>query len=120
MAKMNMKLQGTQAATMVIVELLTLSRDEKPLQGQQPVSSLPKALTTKETLSLLMDVADACMGSPWRRLKSSESLFEALLSAVTRVAASQGNTMLKILLLRVKNLILAACAQVQFSCCPFS
>ncbi|CAM6044662.1 unnamed protein product [Sphagnum compactum] len=111
MAKMNMKLQGTQAATMVIVELLTLSRDEKPLQGQQPVSSLPKALTTKETLSLLMDVADACMGSPWRRLKSSESLFEALLSAVTRVAASQGNKMLKILLLRVKNLVLAACAQ---------
>lgn len=111
LAKMNIKLQASQSAAVIITRLLRAESDGSPLRV--PVDGRLSRGPIRETLSLLMDAADACMASPWRRLKSCESLFETLLSGVAQMGGLQGNQLLRIFLLRVKSLVLATCAQVR-------
>jgi phosphatidylinositol 4-kinase len=110
--KVNVKLQTFQAVAILEINWITqaFSSDEK-VHANQSAGSLIKD-PIREALSLLMDIADACITSPWRRLKSCEALFEAVVTGVARVSAYQSSQMLKILLLRFKTLVLAICAQV--------
>lgn len=67
-----------------------------------------------ETLALLIDAAEACLLSVWRKLRACEELFISLLSGIAQVAVSRGGQPLRVLLIRLKPLVLAACMQVCF------
>lgn len=110
LAKMNMKLQISQAAAAVTTLLLKAESHGRP--SKSPVDGRVLKGPTRETLSLLMDVADACIASPWRRLRSCESLFGTVLSAVSELGALQGKQTLRVILLRIKTLVVSTCAQV--------
>ncbi|XP_024530657.1 phosphatidylinositol 4-kinase alpha 1 [Selaginella moellendorffii] len=60
-----------------------------------------------ETVTLLMDVADSCVTSPWRRIQACEVLFESLLSSVAEIVSAHGN---RTILHRLRLLILCTCA----------
>ncbi|GMI74628.1 hypothetical protein like AT1G49340 [Hibiscus trionum] len=64
-----------------------------------------------ETLALLIDAAEACLLSVWRKLRACEELFTSLLSGIAQVAVSRGGQPLRVLLIRLKPLVLAACMQ---------
>lgn len=99
--KINAKLQVSQAASTVYTKCFLLSK----VDGEGPGNSL------REALALLLDAADACVVSPWRRLKASEDLFDCLLHGLVSAAALCGSQFLKVLLLRLKTLVLDTCAQ---------
>jgi hypothetical protein len=111
LAKMNVKLQIAQIAAVMQHQLLLKPEYKGRLVRSHSDGRLPKA-PIRDTLSLLMDLADACITSPWRRLKSCEVLVGILVSGVAKVGASYGSQMLRILLLRFKTLLLAICGQV--------
>lgn len=110
LAKMNMKLQASQAAAAVITIVWKSESERRPLKS--PTDSRSTTSPTQESVVLLLDVADACTASPWRRMRSCECLFGTLLSGVSKACASQENQILRILLLRIKSLVLATCSQV--------
>lgn len=65
-----------------------------------------------ETLALMIDAAEACLLSVWRKLRICEELFSCLLSGVAQIAIARGGQLLRVLLIRLKPLVLTACAQV--------
>ncbi|XVE49405.1 hypothetical protein DITRI_Ditri01bG0080200 [Diplodiscus trichospermus] len=100
-SRVNAKLSVYQAAArMQIRSLLSLDADAK---------------TTKklvlETLALLIDAAEACLLSVWRKLRACEELFSSLLSGIAQVAVPRGGQPLRVLLIRLKPLVLAVCMQ---------
>ncbi|KAG0561044.1 hypothetical protein KC19_9G032800 [Ceratodon purpureus] len=109
LAKMNMKLQASQAAATVMTIVLKSESELRP--SRSPTDRRSSKSPTQEIVALLLDTADACMASPWRRMKSCECLFGTLLSGVSKSCSSQGNQILRILLLRIKTLVLATCSQ---------
>ncbi|KAJ6739042.1 hypothetical protein OIU74_003911 [Salix koriyanagi] len=64
-----------------------------------------------ETLALLMDAAEACLLSVWRKLRVCEELFSSLLGGIAQIAVTRGGQPMRVLLIRLKPLVLAACAQ---------
>ncbi|KAL3597325.1 hypothetical protein D5086_008962 [Populus alba] len=64
-----------------------------------------------ETLALLMDAAEACLFSVWRKLRICEELFSSLLGGIAQIAVTRGGQPMRVLLIRLKPLVLAACAQ---------
>ncbi|KAI6677773.1 hypothetical protein NL676_038569 [Syzygium grande] len=64
-----------------------------------------------ETLVLFTDAAEACLLSVWRKLRMCEDLFSALLMGMTQIAVTKGGQQLRVLLIRLKLLVLTACAQ---------
>ena len=110
LAKMNMKLKTSQAAAAVLSIVLKSESEWKP--ARSPTDRRSSKSPTQEIMALLLDTADACIASPWRRMKSCEFLFVTLLSGVSKACSSQGNQILRILLLRIKSLVLATCSQV--------
>ncbi|KAF7810902.1 phosphatidylinositol 4-kinase alpha 1 [Senna tora] len=62
-------------------------------------------------VALLIDAAEACLLSVWRKLKTCEELFSSLLLGVAQIAASRGGQPLRILLIRLKPIVLTVCAQ---------
>lgn len=111
LAKMNMKLQASQAAAAVMT--IVLKSEWKP--SRSPTDRRSSKSPIHEIVALLLDTADACLASPWRRMRSCEFLFGTLLSGVSKACSSQGNQILRILLLRFKSLVLATCSQVSRS-----
>lgn len=67
-----------------------------------------------EALALLVDASDACLVSVWRKLRVCEELFSALLDGILQIAVTRGGQLLRVLLIRLKPLVLTACAQVHF------
>lgn len=67
------------------------------------------------TLALLVDAAEACLCSVWRKLRICEELFSSLLSGISQIALTRGGQLLRVLLIRLKPLVLATCAQVHTS-----
>ncbi|XP_027354041.1 phosphatidylinositol 4-kinase alpha 1 isoform X3 [Abrus precatorius] len=55
-----------------------------------------------ETVAILIDAAEACLLSGWRKLRSCEELFNSLLHGVAQIAISRGGQPLRILLIRLK------------------
>ena len=102
--RVNAKLSVYQAvAKMKIKSLVSLETDGKT----------SKRLVL-ETLALLLDAADACLTSVWRKMKACEELFGSLLSGIAKIAVERGGQPLRVLLIRLKPLVLAVCAQVKF------
>ncbi|KAI8025784.1 Phosphatidylinositol 4-kinase alpha 1 [Camellia lanceoleosa] len=100
-ARINTKLSVFQAAARLkIKSLASLNCDGK---------SSKKLLLS--TLALLVDNAEACLFSVWRKLRTCEELFNSLLSGITQIAITRGGQLLRVLLIRLKPLVLATCAQ---------
>ncbi|KAL0706191.1 hypothetical protein Bca4012_072617 [Brassica carinata] len=99
--RVNAKLSGYHAAAkMKIKSLVSLETDGKT----------SKRLVL-ETLALLLDAADACLTSVWRKMKACEELFGSLLSGIAKIAVARGGQPLRVLLIRLKPLVLAVCSQ---------
>lgn len=64
-----------------------------------------------ETLALLVDAAESCLLSVWRKLRVCEELFSSLLAGIAQIAVIRGGQPLRVLLIRLKPLVLTACAQ---------
>ncbi|KAK4284694.1 hypothetical protein QN277_001489 [Acacia crassicarpa] len=62
-------------------------------------------------VALLIDAAEACLLSVWRKLKTCEELFGSLLLGVAEIAIARGGQPLRILLIRLKPIVLTVCAQ---------
>ncbi|KFK22742.1 hypothetical protein AALP_AAs61128U000100 [Arabis alpina] len=89
------------AAKTKIKSLVSLETDEKT----------SKRLVL-EALTLLLDAADACLTSVWRKVKACKDLFISLLSGVTKMAAAnREHPPPRALFIRLKPLVLAVCAQ---------
>ncbi|XVF44922.1 hypothetical protein PTKIN_Ptkin02bG0162000 [Pterospermum kingtungense] len=100
-SRINAKLSVYQAAArMQIRTLVSLDADAKT----------SKKLVL-ETIALLIDSAEACLLSVWRKLRVCEELFSSLLSGVAQVAIPRGGQPLRVLLIRLKPLVLAVCVQ---------
>lgn len=63
-------------------------------------------------LALLVEAAEACLYSVWRRLRTCEDLFNALLDGISKIAFTRGGHLLRVLLIRFKQLVLLTCAHV--------
>lgn len=107
LAKMNVKLQTAQTACAVQQRFLRPDSKDK-----LPNGNLQKT-RTRDTLLVLMDVADAFIISPLRKLKTSEALVGYLVSVVAEFGGLHGTTIFRTLLQRFKALLLAACGQVR-------
>ncbi|KAK9705237.1 hypothetical protein RND81_07G042300 [Saponaria officinalis] len=59
----------------------------------------------------MIDAAESCLLSVWRKMRICEELFSCLLSVVSQVAIAHGGQLLRVLLFRLKPLVLTACAQ---------
>lgn len=66
------------------------------------------------TLALLIEAAEACLYSVWRKLRVCEELFGAILAGISQIAVTRGGQLLRVLLIRFKPLVLTMCAQVKF------
>ncbi|KAL1309165.1 hypothetical protein HN51_051848 [Arachis hypogaea] len=64
-----------------------------------------------EAVAILIDAAEACLLSGWRKLRTCEDLFSSLLMGVTQIAIARGGQPLRILLIRLKPIVLNVCAQ---------
>ncbi|XP_019197522.1 PREDICTED: phosphatidylinositol 4-kinase alpha 1-like isoform X1 [Ipomoea nil] len=62
-------------------------------------------------LALLIEAAEACLFSVWRKLRTCEDLFSSLLAGISQAAAARSGQLLRVLLIRFKPLVLATCAQ---------
>ena len=101
-ARINTKLSACQAAASVqIKSLLSLDFDGKAAK-----------IMLRGTLALLLDAAEACILSSWRKLRICEELFSSLLNGIAQVAVTRGGQLLRVLLIRLKPLVLTTCAQV--------
>ncbi|PKA52366.1 Phosphatidylinositol 4-kinase alpha [Apostasia shenzhenica] len=69
----------------------------------------------RRTLALLLDAAEACITSSWRKLKICEDLFSTLLDGISQITISRGGQLLRVLLIPLKPLVLTTCAQVDMS-----
>ncbi|XP_031390031.1 phosphatidylinositol 4-kinase alpha 1 [Punica granatum] len=100
-ARINAKLSFYQAvARLQIKSLASLDSDGK--------SSKKLWL---EALVLLTEAAEACLLSVWRKLRMCEDLFSSLVEGMTKIAITKGGQPLRVLLIRIKLLVLTACAQ---------
>lgn len=107
-AKLDLKLQACQEATILQTKCLLLSESDAKFR-----------VSLRDSLPLSFDAADLCIVSPWRKVKSCELLFGSLLSSVVQVAAILGGQILRSVLLRLKSIVLAACAQVSHPSRPY-
>ncbi|OMO73745.1 hypothetical protein CCACVL1_17151 [Corchorus capsularis] len=64
-----------------------------------------------ETITMLIDAAESCLLSVWRKLRVCEDLFSSLLSGAAHVAVNRGGQPLRVLLIRLKPLVFATCMQ---------
>nr|XP_043623129.1 phosphatidylinositol 4-kinase alpha 1-like [Erigeron canadensis] len=62
-------------------------------------------------LALLVEAVEACVYSVWRRLRACEDLFNTLLDGISKIAFTRGGHLLRVLLIRFKQLVLITCAQ---------
>lgn len=100
--RINRKLSVYQAAAILQIKTLaSLDTEGKPSK---------KLL--HGALGLLIEAAEACSFSVWRKLRACEELFGCLLSGISQAAAIRGGQVLRLLLIRLKPLVLATCAQV--------
>ncbi|OIT04706.1 PREDICTED: phosphatidylinositol 4-kinase alpha 1 [Nicotiana attenuata] len=99
--RINAKLAVYQAAARLQIKTLA-SLD---LDGKSSKRLLQGALAS------LIEAAEACLFSVWRKLRACEELFRSLLSGISHAAVARDGQMLRVLLIRFKPLVLATCAQ---------
>lgn len=69
------------------------------------------------TLALLIEAAEACLFSVWRKLRICEELFGSLLGGISQAAVARGGQLLRVLLIRFKPLVLTTCIQADTWAC---
>ncbi|XP_020580537.1 phosphatidylinositol 4-kinase alpha 1 isoform X2 [Phalaenopsis equestris] len=100
-ARINRKLSCCQAAAELQTKgILSLDPDGKASKD-----------ALRRTLALLLDAAEACIISSWRKLKICEDLFSTLLYGISQITVSRGGQLLRVLLIPLKPLVLTTCAQ---------
>ncbi|XP_023769663.1 phosphatidylinositol 4-kinase alpha 1 [Lactuca sativa] len=100
-ARINTKLSVYKAAVKLKVRsLASLDSDGK---------SAKKLL--HGALALLVEAAEACVYSVWRKLRICEDLFSSLLDGISKIAVTRGGHLLRVLFIRFKPLVLTTCAQ---------
>ncbi|KAI5402557.1 phosphatidylinositol 4-kinase alpha 1 [Lathyrus oleraceus] len=100
-ARINTKLSVYKAAvSMKIKSLSALDSDSRSVKR-----------LVYEAVAILIDAAEACLLSGWRKLKTCEELFSSLLLGVAQIAIARGGQPLRILLIRLKPIVLNVCAQ---------
>ncbi|XP_072972382.1 phosphatidylinositol 4-kinase alpha 1 [Typha angustifolia] len=104
-ARINTKISCCQAAT--IVQIKSLNSLETDGKSNKDV--------LRRTLASLLDAAEACILSSWRKLKICEELFSTLLSGISQITVSRGGQLLRVLLIPLKPLVLTTCAQADLS-----
>lgn len=104
-ARINTKLSVYKAAVRLKIKSLT---------ALDSYSSDPKSVKrlVYEAVAILIDAAEACLLSVWRRSRVCEELFSSLLMGVAQIAITRGGQPLRILLIRLKPIVLNVCAQV--------
>ncbi|XP_042499214.1 phosphatidylinositol 4-kinase alpha 1-like isoform X2 [Macadamia integrifolia] len=106
--------QGSQLKARINTKL-SVSRAAAQLQVKTLISHDSDGKSSKrlllEALSLLTDVAEACLLSVWRKLRICEELFSCLLNGVAQIAVTRGGQLLRVLFIRLKPLVLTTCAQ---------
>ncbi|KAJ7978384.1 phosphatidylinositol 4-kinase alpha 1-like [Quillaja saponaria] len=99
--RINTKLSVYQAAVRLIIKsLASLDSDGKSTKR-----------LVYEAVALLIDAAEACLLSVWRKLRVCEELFASLLLGVAQIAVSRGGQPLRVLLIRLKPIVLTVSAQ---------
>ncbi|KAM0028833.1 putative 1-phosphatidylinositol 4-kinase [Helianthus debilis subsp. tardiflorus] len=100
-ARINTKLSVYKAAVKLkIAGLSSLDSDGK----------LSKKLLIG-ALALLVEAAEACVYSVWRKLRVCEDLFSSLLDGIAKIAVTREGHLLRVLFIRFKPLVQATCAQ---------
>lgn len=100
-ARINTKLSVYKAAvSMKIKSLSALDSDSRSVKR-----------LVYEAVAILIDAAEACLLSGWRKLRTCEELFGSLLLGVAQIAIARGGQPLRILLIRLKPIVLNVCAQ---------
>lgn len=100
-SKITAKLSCCQAAIEVQTKgILSLDPDGKASKD-----------ALRRVLALLLDAAEACIISSWRKLKICEDLFSTLLYGISQITVSRGGQLLRVLLIPLKPLVLTTCAQ---------
>ncbi|GAU22033.1 hypothetical protein TSUD_309370 [Trifolium subterraneum] len=100
-ARINTKLSVYKAAvSLKIKSLSALDSDSRSVKR-----------LVYEAVAILIDAAEACLLSGWRKLRSCEELFGSLLLGVAQIAIARGGQPLRILLIRLKPIVLNVCAQ---------
>ncbi|KAI3803662.1 hypothetical protein L1987_31821 [Smallanthus sonchifolius] len=102
-AKINMKLSVYKAAA----KLKVRSHVVPDSDGKSSKKLLHGAL------ALLVEASEACLYSVWRRLRTCEDLFNSLLDGISKIAFTRGGHLLRVLLIRFKQLVLLTCAQAE-------
>lgn len=103
-ARINTKLSVYKAAvSLKIKSLSALDSDSRSVKR-----------LVYEAVAILIDAAEACLLSGWRKLRTCEELFGSLLLGVAQIAIARGGQPLRILLIRLKPIVLNVCAQVHF------
>ncbi|XP_010255687.1 PREDICTED: phosphatidylinositol 4-kinase alpha 1-like isoform X2 [Nelumbo nucifera] len=106
--------QGTPLRVRIVTKL-SVFRAAAQLQIKSLASIDSDGKSSKklllETLALLIDAAEACLLSVWRKLRICEVLFNSLLSGISQIAVTRGGQLLRVLLIRLKPLVLTTCAQ---------
>ncbi|XAR72828.1 1-phosphatidylinositol 4-kinase [Bertholletia excelsa] len=100
-ARINTKLSVFQAAANLKIKSLKLCDSDGKTSKKLLLASL----------ALLVDAAEACLFSVWRKLRICEELFSSLLAGISQIAVTRGGQLLRVLLIRLKPLVLATCAQ---------
>lgn len=100
--RINTKLSVYQAAARLQIKSLT-SLDSDGKSSKRLLHG---------TLALLIEAAEACLFSVWRKLRICEELFSSLLTGISQIAVTRGGQLLRVLLIRFKPLVLTICAQV--------
>ncbi|KAI4295546.1 hypothetical protein L6164_035584 [Bauhinia variegata] len=100
-ARINTKLSVYQAAVRLkIKSLASLDSDGKSVKR-----------LIYEAVAIMIDAAEACLLSVWRKLRNCEELFSFLLLGVAQIAVTRGGQPLRVLLIRLKPIVLTVCAQ---------
>ncbi|KAD4179153.1 hypothetical protein E3N88_27744 [Mikania micrantha] len=100
-ARINTKLSVYRAAVKLkITGLSSLDSDGK----------LSKKLLIG-TLALLVEAAEVCVYSVWRKLRICEDLFSSLLDGISKIAVTREGHLLRVLFIRFKPLVQTTCAQ---------
>ncbi|KAE9586651.1 hypothetical protein Lal_00004922 [Lupinus albus] len=101
-ARINTKLSVYKAAVRLKIKSLAALDSSDPKSVKRLVY---------EAVAILIDAAEACLLSVWRRSRMCEELFSSLLMGVAQIAISRGGQPLRILLIRLKPIVLNVCAQ---------
>lgn len=99
--KINAKLSVYKAAARLqITTFASIDLDGKSAKG-----------LLHRSFALLIESAEACLLSVWRKLRVCKELFSALLAGISQAAVARGGQLLHILLIRFKPIVLETCVQ---------